>query len=150
MQIRAGTDLDGPVRFWPNASGPEASQCARLIGHGSGGTQPAGYQFPTLRLLVAFFHTRPCMVKLRKTSPDPTWFWLTQILAKWIRSGSKPVCKNHPARFWPTPDWMRIRCGTFTEYLNASVRHCLMFNVSHGMPSQTMWWISNTNDRFNT
>ena len=27
-------------------------------------------------------------------------------LAKRIRSGSKPVCKNHPARFWPMlPRW---------------------------------------------
>ena len=24
-----------------------------------------------------------------------------QVLAKRIRSGSKPMCKNHPARFWP-------------------------------------------------
>ena len=27
--------------------------------------------------------------------------WLCQVLAKRIRSGRKPVCKNHPARFWP-------------------------------------------------
>jgi len=26
-----GSDLDGLVRFWPNTSGPEASQCARII-----------------------------------------------------------------------------------------------------------------------
>ena len=37
-QNRAGSD---PVRFWPNASGPEASRCARLIGPGSSRTQPA-------------------------------------------------------------------------------------------------------------
>ena len=77
VQNRAGSDLDGPVRFWPNASGPEASQSARITGPGSSRTQPARYQFPTLRLLVAFFHTRPCMITLRKTRPDPTWFWLT-------------------------------------------------------------------------
>ena len=76
---RAGSDLDGLVRFWPNASGPEASQSARIIGPGSSRTQPARYQFPTLRLLVAFFHTRPSMITLRKTRPDQTWFWLTGI-----------------------------------------------------------------------
>ena len=36
--------------------------------------------------------------------PAQIWFgsgWLRQVLAKWIRSGSKPMCKNHPAHFWP-------------------------------------------------
>ena len=32
VQNRAGFD---PVRFWPNASSPEASRCSRLIGPGS-------------------------------------------------------------------------------------------------------------------
>ena len=27
--------------------------------------------------------------------------WLCQVLAKWIRSRSKLVCKNHLAHFWP-------------------------------------------------
>ena len=35
--------------------------------------------------------------------PDSNFgsFCLCQVLAKRIRSGSKPVCKDHPARFWP-------------------------------------------------
>ena len=36
-QNRPGSDLDGLVRLRPNASGPEASQCAGIIGPGSGG-----------------------------------------------------------------------------------------------------------------
>ena len=31
MQKRPRSDLDGLIRFWPNASGPEASQCAKFI-----------------------------------------------------------------------------------------------------------------------
>ena len=50
--------LEGLVRFWPTASGPEASRCARIIWPGSGRTQPARNQFPTFRLGPAFFHRR--------------------------------------------------------------------------------------------
>ena len=39
-----------PVRFWPNATGPEASQCTRITGPGSGRPQLAHYQIPTFRL----------------------------------------------------------------------------------------------------
>ena len=49
-QNRPGSDLDGLVRVWPNASGLEASRCARIIRPGSGRTQPARYQFSTFRL----------------------------------------------------------------------------------------------------
>ena len=34
MQNRPGSDLDGLVRFWPNASGLEAGWCAGIIGSG--------------------------------------------------------------------------------------------------------------------
>ena len=50
VQNWPGFDLDGLVRFWPNASGPEASQCVRITGPSSGGMQLAHYQFPTFRL----------------------------------------------------------------------------------------------------
>ena len=33
-QNQPGSYLDGPVRVWPNASGPEASWCAGIIGTG--------------------------------------------------------------------------------------------------------------------
>ena len=45
------SDLDGLVRFWPNASGLEACWCAIIIWPGSGRTQLAHYQFSTFRLL---------------------------------------------------------------------------------------------------
>ena len=38
---RSDLVLDGHVRLWPNGSGPEASWCARIIGPGSGKTEPA-------------------------------------------------------------------------------------------------------------
>ena len=39
---------------------------------------------------------------------------LCQVLAKWIQSGSKLVCKNHQAHFWANPGWMQIGSGMFT------------------------------------
>ena len=50
---------------------------------------------------VAIIHRRP-----GSYCAKPAWIrfssgWLCQVLAKRIRSGSKPVCRNHPARFWP-------------------------------------------------
>ena len=70
VQTRPGSDLDGLVRFWPNAFGPEASRCARIIGPGSGKTQPIYYQFPTLRLGCVLPQTARIMCK---TSPGPIW-----------------------------------------------------------------------------
>ena len=43
-QNRPGSDLDGVVRIWPNASGLEASRCA-VSGPVLGRTQPTHYQF---------------------------------------------------------------------------------------------------------
>ena len=69
------SNLDGLVRVWPNASGPEASWCARIIWPGSGRMEPAHYQFPTFSLCCVL----PQMTQtiLCKTSPDLFWFWLT-------------------------------------------------------------------------
>ena len=52
--------------------------------------------------LDAFFPRWP-----RSHCAKPAWIWfgslwLSGFVAKWIQSGSKPVCKNHPAQFWPT------------------------------------------------
>ena len=41
VQNQLGSNVDDPVRIWLNGSGPEASRCARIIGPGSGRTQPA-------------------------------------------------------------------------------------------------------------
>ena len=71
---------------WKQAGVQESS------GQVSGRTQPSRYQFPTFRRgsvlpkisRIIFSSGRSCLV-----------------LAKQIRSGSKLVCKTHPARFWP-------------------------------------------------
>ena len=100
VQNRPGSDLDGLVRVWPNASCLEASQCAGIIGPGFWQMQPARYQFLTFRL--GSVHPQTFRTILCKTSPDPVYFWLiVSGLGKQIRSGSKPVCKKHPVRFWP-------------------------------------------------
>ena len=70
-----GTGLGGLVRFWPSASSPEASRCARIIGPGTGRTQPARYQFPTFRLGCLLPQTARTI--LWETSPGPLWFWQT-------------------------------------------------------------------------
>ena len=63
------TDPDGLVRVWPNTSGLLASLCAGIIWLGSGRTQPARYQFPTLRLGSVLPQTS--RIILCKTSPGP-------------------------------------------------------------------------------
>ena len=58
MQYWPGSDLDGLVRFWPNASGPKACQCARITGSGSGRMPPACYHYTSFPISdsVVFFH----------------------------------------------------------------------------------------------
>ena len=102
---------------WKQAGVQESS------GPVSGRTRPVRCYFPTFRLGSVL----PQMSRIIscKTSPDPIQFWLivpglgqrdpVRKQAKGIRSGSKPVCRNHPARFWPVlpgrsgPDANRIR-----------------------------------------
>ena len=72
---RPGSDLDGLIRFWPNASGPEASRCARIIGPNSGRTQTVHYHFPTFRL--GYILSQTALIILCKTRPDPIGCWLT-------------------------------------------------------------------------
>ena len=72
---KTGSDLDGLVRFLPNASGPEARWCARIIGPGSGRMRPACCLFPIFRLSCNL--PQIAQFTLCKTSLDPIWFWLT-------------------------------------------------------------------------
>ena len=100
-QNRPGSDLNGLVRVWPNASGLEASRCARIIRPGSGRTQPARYQFPTFRLGSVLPQTSRIILMQNQPGSDLV---LADCVRFWPnRSGPevKPVCKNHPARFWP-------------------------------------------------
>ena len=75
VQYQPGSNLDGLVRFWPKASGPEASWCAWLTGLGSGRMQPGCYPFPTFRFISIL--PQMAQIILCETSPDPVWFRLT-------------------------------------------------------------------------
>ena len=98
-QNRPGSNLGGLVRVWPNASGLEASRCAGAI-------WPGFWQDATGPLPVSLFQTRfrsstdvlDCVkpAQIRLGSGDYVRFW-----PRLIRSGSKPMCDNHPARFRP-------------------------------------------------
>ena len=113
-QNRPGSDLDGLLRVWPNTSGLEVSWCAGNIG-------PGFWQDATGPLPVSDFQTRfrsstDVSIILCKTRPDPISFWLiVSGLPKGSGPEAKPVCRNHPARFWPMlpgrsgPDANRIR-----------------------------------------
>ena len=74
---------------------------------------------------AAFFHRRSGSYCAKPASIQYGSGWLCQVLAKRIRSGSKPVCLNHRARFWPTPP---SRSGS-----DANSMRCLsvLFTVRH-------------------
>ena len=104
VQNRPGSDLHGLVRFWPNASGPEASRKARIIG-------PGFWQNATGPLPVSPFLTRlrsssdgPDL--LCKTSPDPIWLWSWTYMYMY-RSMVLADC----VRFWPNRDPFRKQAG---------------------------------------
>ena len=97
-QNQPRSNLDGLFRFWPNASGSEASQRPRIIGPTSGRTQPAHYEVPTFKLSCML--TQTAWIALCKTSPHPIWFWLTVPGFGQTDPVCKPVCKNHWAHLW--------------------------------------------------
>ena len=90
----------------------------RIIGPGSGKTEPARFQFPASDS-DPFFHRRPESDCAKPARVRLGSGWPYQVVAKRIRSGRKPVCKNHRARFWQNgtgPDliWLRMAisgCG---------------------------------------
>ena len=85
--------LYGLARFWPNASGSGASQCAKIIRPGSGKMQPAHYLFPTFRLDCFLPHM--ALITLCKVSLDQIWFW---------PNGSGPTLRAN------TSEPIQIRC----------------------------------------
>ena len=124
-----GSSLDGLFRFWPNASGPEASWCARIIAPSSGRAETARYQFP-LSDSVIFFHRQPGSYYAK-----PAWVrldsgLLCQVLAKQIQSGSQPASVHKS--LGPssgqcfTADWdqMWIRSDMFTGKQQTFRRGC--------------------------
>ena len=111
VQNRPGSDLDGLVKVWPNASGLEASRCAGII-------WPCFWQDATGPLPVSYFQTRfrsSTALPENTVQNQPGSDFVMSDCVKRIRSGSKPVCKNHASRFWPMlpsrsgPDANRIR-----------------------------------------
>ena len=86
VQYRPGSDVDGLVRVWPNASDLEASWCAGIIG-------PGFWQDGTGPLPVSHFQTR-----FRSSTDDPDNIMQNQpgsglVLADCVRSrpnGSGP------------------------------------------------------------
>ena len=101
VQKRHGSDLDGLARVWLNSSGLKASRCAGII-------WPGFWQDATGLLLVSHFQTRlrsstdvPDNVIQNRPGADLVLADCVRFWAIRIRSGSKRVCNNHPARFRP-------------------------------------------------
>jgi len=101
--------------------------CARTIRYISGRTQPAHYRFPTFSLRCILPQT--ARIILCKTSPDPIWFWLRQVLGKWM-CGSKPVCKNpwadasEPIRIGCESDLAWFMAGFIQEKKHSKFTNC--------------------------
>ena len=118
VQNRPGSDLDGLVRVWPNASDLEASWCAGIIWTGF-------WQDATGPLPVSDFWTRfrsstdvPGNTVQNQSGSDLV---LADCVGFWP-NGSSPKASRcariiRPASgqcFPPDPDWMRIGSGMFT------------------------------------
>ena len=101
VQNWTGSVLDGVLRVWPNTSGLEASWCAGIIWpcFFAGRNRPAT-SFP-LSDLVLFMHRRPENIGQSQPGSDLVLADCVRFWQKWIRSASKPVYKNDPARFRP-------------------------------------------------
>ena len=93
----------------------------------SSNTQPIRYQFPTFRLGSVLpqtswiiYCTKPAQIRFSSGR-------LCQVVAKRIRSGSNPMCKNHLACVWPMlpsqsgPDANQIR-HVYCGQVNCSAR----------------------------
>ena len=134
VQNQPGSNLDGLVRFQPNGSCPEASQCVIIIRPGSGRMQPVYYQFPTFRLSYVLLHGTYGLDHTVQNQPGPDLVLAdcVKFLVKWIWSGSKLVCKNHPARFWPTLPRSRSDVNRIWRVYWDCTTHCsLMIFVRH-------------------
>ena len=119
VQNQPRSDLDGLVLFWPNASGPEANQCARIIGPGSGRMQMACYQFSTFRLGCVLSISLDHIVQNQPRSDlvlaDCVRFWPNRSgpETNWCARITGPASGQH---FWADPDQMQTRSSMFTGY----------------------------------
>ena len=147
VQNRAGSDLNGLFRVLPNASGPEAGRCARIIGPGSGRTQPASFQFLHFQTWLRSFTDGSDHIVQNQLGSDLVLVDC-QVLARRIRSGSKPVCKNHirPASGYAT---LPIRSGSGPACLRDPLRRVYeirsggnLFNYKIKIKSKVYYHIS--------
>ena len=116
VQNWSRSDLDGLAKVCLNSSGLKTSWCAGISGFGF--WQDATRPLPVSLFQIQFlplFHRRPGYYCAKPARIRFSSGWLCQVLAKRIRSGSKPVYKSLPARCWPVlpsrsgPDANRIR-----------------------------------------
>ena len=89
------TKKDKTHLVWKQAGVPESS--GPVLAERN---QPAT-SFP-LSDSVALFHGQPALYWAKPARIRFGSGGLSQVVAKWIRSGSKPVCKTHRPHFWPT------------------------------------------------
>ena len=96
--------------------------------------------------LVLFFRRRPGKYCAKPARIQFNSGWLCQVLGKWIQSRSKPMCKNHPARFWPMlPSWSGPDVNRIW-YVYWMHMHCLVLwfshpstnTISHNLPTFTL------------
>ena len=108
-RIQSGWRGQGLAKHtWSGCKLVYRNQQARFLA----GTQPARYRFHTFRRSSTDVSDN---IVQHQPGSDFSSGRLCRVLAKRIRSGSKPMCKNHPARLWPMrpsrsgPDANRIR-----------------------------------------
>ena len=127
VQNRPGSGLDGLVRVWSNASGPEASRCAGIIW--SGFWQDATGPLPVPDFQTKFRSSTDVPDNIVQNQPgsdlvlvDCVRFWPNDPVRK-----QAAVCKNHPARFRPVLpsrsglDANRIRHVYWVEFIGLPV-----------------------------
>ena len=113
--ISCKTDPDPIWMVWSEFGqthlGRKQAGVQKLIRLVCGKVQQARYQFAIFRISSVLPQTS--RIISCKTSPDPILIWLT---VSGFGQTDRPVCENHPARFWPTlpgrsrSDTNRIRC----------------------------------------
>ena len=129
VQNQPGSDVDGLVIVWPNASGLEASRCAGI-------TWPGFWQDATSPLPVSHFQTR-----FRSSTDVPDNIVQNQpgsdiVLADCVRfwpNGSGPeaircarIIRPASGQCFPAdPDRMQIGSGMFTRGVFRSGKECL-------------------------
>ena len=95
------------ARFWQNATGPLPLSHFHTRLHCSTDSLNHIVQKPTHSHLHTQLHCSTDILNhIVQNQPRSNLVLADSVLAKQIRSGSKPVYKNHLAHFWPTlPSW---------------------------------------------